>query len=106
MIGRTRDVRDQDFTSLVDLFQDLQGDRTFGARREVAVEGSKRTVLLESTRRVESPVTLRAWNVFVLSPRSVGLNVELLAPEELFDEGLFQQILQSLVLRTREAAAP
>lgn len=108
VIGRTRDVRDQDFLPIVETFQMLQGDRTFGVRREVKVEGSKRpAVLLESKRPlVDKPITLRAWNVFVFSPSAVSLNVELLAPEQIFDEGLFNQILRSLVVKERGIVNP
>ena len=103
VVGRTRDVRKQDFEPIAESFQLVQGDRKFGPRREIDVSGSRRKALLvESDRRLQQrPVTLHAWNVFVATPSSVSLNVELVAPEEIFDEGLFDQILQSLTVRQR-----
>ena len=103
VVGRTRDVREQDFVPIAETFQLVQGDRTFGTRREIDVPGSRRKALLvESDRRLQSrPVTLHAWNVFVLTPSSVSLNVELVAPTEIFDKALFDQILQSLTVRER-----
>lgn len=105
VVGRTRDVRDQDLLTLAETFQMLQGDRTFGPRREIDVAGSRRKAfLVESERPIqERSVTLRAWNVFVLSPSSVSLNVELVAPQEIFDKGLFDQILQTLAVQERRS---
>lgn len=106
VIGRTKDVRPQDLGPIIDAFHDLQGDRTFGTRRDVSV-GGRTGVLLESTRRVaDKPITLQAWNVFVLTPSSVSLNVELLAPQALFDKALFEQILGTLVLEKRSLLSP
>ncbi len=106
-IGRTEDVSEQSFDSLVDIFREVQGDRTFGARRDVRVEGSRKAVLLESTRPVEDkPFRIRAWNLFVLSPSSVGLNVEFYAPEAIFDEALMTKILQSFVVHRRGLPSP
>lgn len=106
VIGRTADVAEGDFTRLIDVFRNVQGDRTFGDQREVEVEGARKALLVESTRpQGEQRVPVRAWNLFVLSPSSVGLNVEFVAPVTIFDEALFERILETLVLRERRAGA-
>lgn len=105
VIGRTVGVRERDFEPLIEVFRLAQADRTFGAQRETKVEGAGKAVLLESTTaQGDKGVPVRAWNVFVVSPSSVGLNVELVAPEEIFDEQLFERILGTLAVVERPAS--
>lgn len=103
VVGRTRDVPESDVARIVDLFRNVQGDRTFGEEREVDIPGGTAEVLLESERlQGEERVPVKAWNVFALTPSSVNLNIELVAPEEVFDEELFETILGTLELKERE----
>lgn len=105
VIGRTVDVPERDVGRIIDLFRNVQGDRTFGAQREVGVDGAEKAVLLESTRsQGGEAVPVRAWNVFALSPSGVSLNVELVAPEEIFDTELFDRILRTLEVLERKPA--
>lgn len=102
VIGRTPEVGRDFVDDFVGTFQNVHPERTFSAERKVAVEGSTAAILLESTWPVrDKPVTLRSWNVFAGSPSSVLLNVELVAPRQIFDEVHFNQILQSLTVRKR-----
>lgn len=103
VIGRTVGVPESELENIIDLFRNLQGDRTFSAPRDVEVDGAERAVLLASTRlQGDKAVPVRAWNVFTLSSSGVGLNVELVAPDEIFDKKLFDRILRSLEVLERK----
>lgn len=102
VIGRTDDVPDQDFDRIIELFKNVQASRTFGPQRDIVVEGARKAVLVESSRRQgEERIPVRAWNVFVHTPSSVNLNVEFVAPEQIFDDDVLRQILESLVVQPR-----
>lgn len=100
VIGRTADVADNDFDKIVDLFKNVQGDRKYGEMQDIDVKGSSRAALLESTKNQgEQQVPVRSWNVFVLSDSNTNFNIEFIAPLQLFDENLFNQILDTLEVR-------
>lgn len=107
VVGRTAGVREQDLDGIVDAFRIANADRTFGEPRRIDVDGARKAVLVESTRaQGEKGVPVRAWNVFVLTPGSVNLNVELVAPEAIFDASLFERILETLAALERPASTP
>lgn len=102
VIGRTPNVPEGDARRLAETFRMIHGDRTFGRQREVDVDGATFALLLESTRpQGEQRVPVKAWNVFVHSPSEVALNLEFVAPEEIFDEAMFRRILDTLTVLPR-----
>lgn len=105
VVGRTAGVREEDVDGIVDGFRMANADRTFGEEREIDVDGARKAVLVESTRaHGDKEVPVRAWNVFVLTPGSVNLNVEFVAPEAIFDASLFGRILDTLAAVERPAS--
>ena len=102
VISGTEGVPEEHFPDIVGTFRNVNGSRTFGAERPVDVEGSDRAVLLESTQVVRGSAAaegrtllLRSWNVFVHT-KDTMLNVELIAPDAIFDPALFDQVLRTL----------
>ena len=98
LVGRTVGADAQTFADGMTLFQTIHPDRKLQPAQSATVQGAVKADIIRSTRTCKGTL-IQSWNVFVLTPSRVALNVEFVAPRAEFDTPLMQQILDSLVAR-------
>ena len=98
LVGRTVAADAQTFADGMTLFRTIHSDRKLQPAQSAAVQGAVKADIVRSTRTFKG-TPIQSWNVFVLTPSRVALNVEFVAPTAEFDTPLMQQILDSLVAR-------
>lgn len=98
LVGRTVGADAQAFADGMTLFQTIHPERKLQPAQSAMVRGAVKADIIRSTRTFKG-TPIESWNVFVLTPSRVALNVEFVAPTAEFDTPLMQRILDSLVAR-------
>ena len=83
---------------MITLFDRLQPDRTLQPAESLAIAGAQRANIVRNT-RTNKGTRLESWNVFVLTPSKVVLNLEFGAPAAEFDNAMMTRILSTLQAR-------
>ena len=83
---------------MVTLFDSIHPDRPLQPAESLAVAGAQRASIVRNTRTNKGP-RLESWNVFVLTPSKVVLNLEFEAPAAQFDNAMMTRIMSTLQSR-------
>jgi len=98
LVGRTVNADAQTFADGMTLFETTHPDRKLQPATPIDVKGAVKAAIIRNTRTFKG-TPLESWNVFVLTPSHVGLNVEFVGPHADFDTALMQRMLGTLVAR-------
>jgi hypothetical protein len=98
LVARTTHADGQAFADVITLFDSIHPDRTLQPAESLAVAGAQRASIVRNT-RTDKGTPLQSWNVFVLTPSKVVLNLEFVAPAAEFDSALMTRILGTLLAR-------
>ena len=97
-VARTTHAEAQAFCDVITLFDSTHPDRTLQAAESLAVVGAQRASIVRNT-RTSRGTRLESWNVFVLTPSKVVLNLEFEALAAEFDNAMMTRILSTLQAR-------
>jgi hypothetical protein len=98
LVARTAPADAQAFADVITLFDSIHPDRALQPAESLAVAGAERASIVRNT-RTDKGTRLQSWNVFVLTPSKVVLNLEFVAPAAEFDSALMTRILGTLRAR-------
>ena len=97
-VARTTHAEAQAFSDVITLFDSTHPDRTLQPAESLAVAGAQRASIVRNT-RTNKGTRLESWNVFVLTPSKVVLNLEFGSPAAKFDNAMMTRILSTLQAR-------
>ena len=83
---------------MITLFDSIHPDRTLQPAESLVVAGTQRASIVRNT-RTNKGTRLESWNVFVLTPSKVVLNLEVGASAAEFDNAMMTRILSTLQAR-------
>ena len=83
---------------MITLFDSIHPERALQPAESLAVAGAQRASIVRNT-RTNKGTRLESWNVFVLTPWRVVLNLEFGAPAAELDNAMMTRILTALQAR-------